>query len=815
MQINRIKLLLSFLLVFSISECFEIPKRDFGSKQYVTVELDDLNQFIKDFPYFQFEHLFRGSLDNHYVFSIDKEISQLPDMSIFGINDKLYSDNQDINKRDSSSLHQQLVGNQNVKALHVLEPRQLSKRAPVPVVSSDSSMDAVYNAKEKYDIQDPEFIKQWHIVNPVSKENTANVTGVWDMGITGKNVTVGIIDDGVDFTSEDLKDAFNKEASWDFNANQNLPMPTLLDDFHGTRCAGEISAQKNNFCGVGVAQGAKVAGIRILSGKITAEDEASAISYKSDLNDIYSCSWGPPDDGASMQAPPLLVQKSMVKSVLDGRGGKGSLYVFASGNGAHRGDSCNFDGYTNSIYSITVGAIDWKGNHPAYAESCAAVLTVAHSSGSGEHIHSTDIKGQCAANHGGTSAAAPLAAGIYALMLDANPNLTWRDAQYITIHSSVEINEDDGEWQETSLPEKRYSHKYGYGRIDAYRLVELAKNWTNVKPQAWYYTQPKLMGKDGIQIKHLPFDIAPASSSHADEDSKGTIFKDTISVTSSDLQGRNFEDLEHVTVTVDLEANVRGEVTMNLYSPLGRKSRLAVARSLDKDIDGFKNWTFMSVAHWGESAVGDWKLEVVNENEFNSVKLNSWQLKFFGTSVDASKAKRMPLPGDDDSESYKNIVDVSQGEDEKENTPESHNEDEQANKENGDDSKENNDNADGSDNNDGEMNHGAKSHYGEYFFVFIIIGFVVCLFYLKAASGRRPHRRRMEDYEFDIINPDSDDESRYSSSRFGYDSDNESIENVTENFEVNSVDEDDLDNVENPDQYYMDDQEHQSSREHQ
>ena len=71
---------------------------------------------------------------------------------------------------------------------------------------------------------------------------------------------------------------------------------------------------------------------------------------------------------------------------------KGSNLCFASGNGGRFGDSCNFDGYTNSIYSITVGAIDYKGLHPQYSEACSAVMVVTYSSGSGEHIHTTDIK---------------------------------------------------------------------------------------------------------------------------------------------------------------------------------------------------------------------------------------------------------------------------------------------------------------------------------------------------------------------------------------------------------------------------------------
>ena len=74
-------------------------------------------------------------------------------------------------------------------------------------------------------------------------------------------------------------------------------MPTQKDDIHGTRCAGEIAAAPNNACGVGVAYGAKVAGLRILSGRVTDSMEADALTYKWDLNHIYSNSWGPYDNG--------------------------------------------------------------------------------------------------------------------------------------------------------------------------------------------------------------------------------------------------------------------------------------------------------------------------------------------------------------------------------------------------------------------------------------------------------------------------------------------------------------------------------------
>ena len=59
----------------------------------------------------------------------------------------------------------------------------------------------------------------------------------------------------------------------------------------------------------------------------------------------------------------------------------GLVYIVASGNGGAEGDNCNFDGYANSIYTITIGAVDERGDMPYYAEECASMLASTFSSG--------------------------------------------------------------------------------------------------------------------------------------------------------------------------------------------------------------------------------------------------------------------------------------------------------------------------------------------------------------------------------------------------------------------------------------------------
>ncbi|KAL9602177.1 MAG: hypothetical protein Q9219_002041 [cf. Caloplaca sp. 3 TL-2023] len=499
-------------------------------------------------------------------------------------------------------------------------------------VAVEAAVEMRKEVARQLSIQDPIFGEQWHLFNTVQLGHDVNVTGVWIQGITGHNATAVMVDDGIDMYSEDIKDNYFAAGSYDFNDKTDEPRPRLSDDRHGTRCAGEIAAVKNGVCGVGVAYNAKIGGLRILSKVITDEDEAVAMNYAYQENQIYSCSWGPPDDGRSMDAPGILIRRAMVNAIQKGRQGKGNIYVFAAGNGAGAGDNCNFDGYTNSIYSITVGAIDRKGLHPYYSEKCSAQLVVTYSSGSGDAIHTTDVgTNQCYANHGGTSAAAPLGAGIFALALDVRPELTWRDLQHILVHTAVPINEHE-DWDKTFIGRK-FSHTYGYGKLDAYAIVEMARSMDLLKPQAWFNSP----------WQHIKHSIPQGTD--------GLI--SSFEVTEAALKEANLERLEHVTVTMNVNHTKRGDISVELRSPTNVISHLSVVRKLDDAEVGYEDWTFSSVAHWGESGIGKWSLVVKDTvvNEHNGT-FTDWKLTLWGECIDASKQDLLPMPTEHDDDDH-------------------------------------------------------------------------------------------------------------------------------------------------------------------
>ena len=159
-------------------------------------------------------------------------------------------------------------------------------------------------------------------------------------------------------------------------------------------------------------------------------------------------------------------------------------------------DNCNCDGYTNSAFTLSISSASESGltpwydmtqllftptNHRTnlyrlhfyrYSEACSSTLASTYSSDtSGKRkVVTTDLHGGCTSSHTGTSASAPMAAGIVALVLEANANLTWRDIQHVTIRCAQSENLQATDWLINAVG-RNYSHSFGYGIMDAGCMV--------------------------------------------------------------------------------------------------------------------------------------------------------------------------------------------------------------------------------------------------------------------------------------------------------------------------------------------------------
>lgn len=475
---------------------------------------------------------------------------------------------------------------------------------------------------------DPLFGDQWHLLNTGQTSGTpgidVGVTEVWDT-YQGSGVVIGIVDDGLQLTHPDLAPNVVAGLSFDWNGNDNDPSPNVAFDFHGTACAGCAAARGNNGIGLsGSAPLAGLAGLRLIAGPSTDQDDAESVLHQSQAIQVKNNSWGPADFGFIAAGPGPLAAAALVESATTGRGGLGTIHLWAGGNGRDNGDHANYDGWANSIYTIGVGACNDFGQQVVYSESGANLVIVAPSldfpSPPRPGISTTDLVGDDGYNgpgavgeyadfdytrfFSGTSAATPIAAGVVALVLEANPNLGWRDVQEILIRSATFVDQQDGGWF-VNAAGLRFNNKYGAGLINASNAVALAQSWVNLDP-------------------HTNAAVEAAGLSLAIPDNS------TAGVTQELPFLRGNMRLEHVTLTVDIQHSRRGDLEIELISPSGTRSVVAEPRPADGTAN-LNGWTFMTVQFWGENAFGTWRVVVRDRAGGGVGSVSRLRLELWGT----------------------------------------------------------------------------------------------------------------------------------------------------------------------------------------
>jgi len=482
----------------------------------------------------------------------------------------------------------------------------------------------------RFEPNDVNLTKQWYIDNSGQNNGTSgidiNVKNVWNE-YTGDGIVIGIVDDGIDYNHPDISPNYEGSYSYDFCDSDTDPMADSSSEWHGTAIAGIAAAKGNNEFGIaGVSYNSTLAGIRLFSDECEYSDDedytlndlavSQALIYKNQNIDIYSNSWGPEDDGQTLGRVGPLTLAAFEEGVNEGRGGLGSIYVWSNGNGLHNKDYSNKDGYTNSRYTISVGAINWQGKQTGYSEHGPNILTSAPSHNgtiiTEAGIYTTDIvgdSGDSATNYtvvtGGTSTAAPMVSGTIALMLEANPDLTWRDVQHILVQSSKKVDSAHPGWFQTEV-NRDYNNAYGYGLIDTNTAVNLAKTWNNVESEVKTST-------DRVEVNQIILD----------NNNEGI---------TSTYYMHNSMNIESVEILVNITHGDRGDVNVFLTSPNGIVSELV--RDNNQDLgEHYHNWIFTSVVHWDENSFGEWSLKV-NDTISGGASdriFNNWSLTFYGT----------------------------------------------------------------------------------------------------------------------------------------------------------------------------------------
>ncbi|PJF26138.1 MAG: hypothetical protein CUN53_09235, partial [Phototrophicales bacterium] len=240
---------------------------------------------------------------------------------------------------------------------------------------------------------DPYYADQWHLDNQGQNGavpgNDVLVQPAWNLGFNGSGVQIAVVDDGLEYVHPDIAPNYNPIGSYDFNQGNPDPAPNTPFDAHGTAVAGVAAARDESTCGVGAAFRASLSGIQLLSDFTTDALEAQALSYALNVNHISSNSWGPIDSGSVFGGVGPLALAAIQQGALTGRNGRGTVYVWAGGNGLQNFDYANADAFVSSRYTIGVAATDYTGRQSWYSEPGAALLVNAPSSGDS----TTDLTG--------------------------------------------------------------------------------------------------------------------------------------------------------------------------------------------------------------------------------------------------------------------------------------------------------------------------------------------------------------------------------------------------------------------------------------
>ncbi|MEM1239120.1 MAG: S8 family serine peptidase [Cyanobacteria bacterium P01_H01_bin.26] len=489
-------------------------------------------------------------------------------------------------------------------------------------------------------LSDPLFSEQWHLQNNVLGLLDLNVVDVWD-DYTGAGVDVAIIDDGVQREHPDLVANYSTPKDWDFTGGDTNADGFNIDDNHGTAVAGIIGATAgNDIGGVGVAHGATIFGFRAiffeeLSNAINNASGLSSVDGLDHSADIVNMSIGnSPDVFFDQRLDLSSLNEAIDNAAIFGRDGLGTILVKSAGNDRGFNQDTNVSSWNANPRTISVAAVDQDGFVSDYSTHGASVLVTAF--GTPGEVVTTDRVGRIGytpfdstSTFSGTSASAPMVSGVVALMLEANPNLGWRDVQEILVYSARHVGTDVGQgttrfeeyawdfngatnWNGGGL---HFSNDYGFGLVDAKAAVRLAETWSPV-PQT---------SENAVTVST---DLLEAS-----------LTVEELGITLSRSVDTALK-VEHVEVDIRFTRwDDLGDLSVRLISPDGTVSVLLdnSGENTNSAVGGLgtSRWQLYSNAFWGENTAGTWEIELfdIDSSVTSPVTVDDINITFHGQTA--------------------------------------------------------------------------------------------------------------------------------------------------------------------------------------
>ena len=472
----------------------------------------------------------------------------------------------------------------------------------------------------KKNSNDPLYGQQYYLNQ--SNNIDINAPEAWNITKGCSNIRVAVIDEGVE-DHEDLSgrvvQGFTSRNATGYGAFTNPLPPTDLQNMgHGECVAGIIAATQDNGIGIaGIAPNSKIVPINIfydwsikydgngnkyISFNETPSDIAASINWAYDPSkgnaDILNNSWDfSNSSGPSVDAD--AIRQAITNARTYGRGGKGSIVVFASGNNNASFSGVSFPANVNGV--IAVGAIDKNGNIQGYSSRGPEMSLVTPSGGIPGDLVTIDRMGANGYDPGnytstfnGTSAACPQVSGVAALMLSLNPNLTETQVRTILQQSA------------TDMGPAGFDNTYGYGRLNAYAALQAVQNFLTISGPSLICTTSQ------YSIPNLP---SGATVTWSSSNTSG------LTINSGGLATRVGSFNGAITLTASLNTCSAIPITKNIY--IGTPQKPTVNFNSDVIISPGQGVVIIAYSTGGDPNQYSWRFSKVSGNYNNGIDIGS------------------------------------------------------------------------------------------------------------------------------------------------------------------------------------------------